>query len=336
MDYSDIHSIVVRCPNWIGDAVMGSSTFQDLKTLFPSAKIIALAHTPIIELLQGVSGIDEYWAFSRQKEYRRKEIGRIIQQLQDQKPDLGVLLTRSFSSAWMFWRGKIPLRLGYRDHGRSCLINIPVQLPSFEQHDVLTYRDLLRPLGSLISPPAVSLHVTEEEHEEMRSFLRNQGVPEGRKILLLNPGAAYGSAKCWPKESFLRVAQEMAAKKKIVPIFIGSGESAAWISEMLINTSIHNFSGMTTLRQLMALISLSSCLVTNDSGPMHIAAALETPLLAIFGSTNPFRTGPWKSGRVLYHQQPCSPCYLRTCPKDFQCMRAITPEEVIGNLQEML
>lgn len=335
MDPCSIHSIIVRCPNWIGDAVMATATFQDLHSLFPSAKVMALAHTPIAELLQGIEGIDEWIIFSREKRVRRQEVSRVVREIRERKPDLGVLLTRSFSSAWMLWRAHIPWRLGFRDHGRSCLINMPVCLPKIHQHDVLTYRSLLSPLGEISSSPKLCLKVTEEEKASLQDFLRELGVPRNAKLLLINPGAAYGSAKCWPKESFLTVAQGMA-DRSLFPLFIGSGDNAIWINDMLAGTSFLSLAGKTTIRQLMALISQSACLLTNDSGPMHIATALNVPLLAIFGSTSPERTGPWQQGTVLYKQQPCSPCFLRSCPKDLRCMYSIVPEEVIFHLLKLV
>jgi heptosyltransferase-2 len=131
------------------------------------------------------------------------------------------------------------------------------------------------------------------------------------------------------------VAQALGQNEKVFCVFVGNDNSVAMIDEIIAGTprNVMSLAGATSLRNLMAVISIGDCILSNDSGPMHIAAALKRPLLAIFGSTNPQRTGPWECGKVLYKRVACSPCYLRECPIDFRCMRHITPKEVIHNIE---
>jgi len=323
MEYT---TIVIRCPNWIGDAVMATPVFPEVKRLFPNATCIALSSEPIAQLLQGVPGIDEHIHFSREKERKRAEEQRMAQVLKNRRCDLGILLTRSFSSAWMMWRANISCRIGYNDHFRKFLLSHPLPLPKHEQHDVFTYLDILKPFGEVDKEPQLHLNVTDEEKGSARALLHANGVNPGQKILVVNPGAAYGSAKCWPKSSFCAVINALG--EDIAVVCIGNTkEVAIGLPERVVDLT-----QKTSLRDLLAVISISDSILTNDSGPMHIAAALKKPLVALFGSTNPRRTGPWNQGTVIYKDVECSPCYKRECPKDFRCMTQITPEEVLEKL----
>jgi len=323
MDYK---KIVIRCPNWLGDAVMATPVFPEVKRLFPKAHCIALASDPIAELLQGIEGIDEFLTFSRQKEKKRAEEQRMASVLKESGCDLGILLTRSFSSAWMMWRANIPQRIGYNDHFRRFLLTDARPLPKKEEHDVLSYLDLLSPFGEVEKNPQLQLCVTESEKEEARSILRSSGISSDQKVLIINPGAAYGSAKCWPKSSFCAVIN--ALPEDVAVVCIGNNkEVAKGLPERVVDLT-----QKTSLRELLALIAISDSVLTNDSGPMHIAAALKKDLVALFGSTNPRRTGPWHQGTVIYKNVECSPCYKRECPIDFRCMTRITPEEVLEAL----
>ena len=332
-----VHSVVILCPNWIGDAVMATPVFSHMRRLFPNAHVIAIAETSIAQVLEGIEGIDEWLVFSRSPETKRQEERRMAKELRARKIDVAILLTRSLSSAWMVWRGGVRWRVGFRDHFRRFLLNISLPLPKEEQHDVLTYLELLQPFGPTDASPSLSLSLKESEREAMRNVLLSRGWTPNKKLIVLNPGAAYGSAKCWPKEYFREVASRLSQEHGFFCVFIGDKKGAALIDDILSHggqkvhsPNIISLAGTTSLRELMAVLSLADCVVTNDSGPMHIAAAFKRPLVALFGSTNPYRTGPWGCGTVLYKHVVCAPCYRRTCPLDFICMRSIHPDEVIA------
>lgn len=335
---SNIHSIAIRCPNWIGDAVMATPVFRQVRALFPQAKVTAVAHESIAQLLDGIDGIDEFLVFSRASSHKRHEEARVVKELKRRQIDLGILLTNSMSSAWMFWKARIRWRVGFCDILRWFLLNIPVTHAPFERHDVLTYAELLRPFGNVDENPTLQLKVREEELLTMHSRLQSLGRRADDRLLVINPGAAYGSAKCWPQQYFRTVAEALSQKQRVFCVFVGDSTSVAMIDEIIsaMPQNVKSLAGATSVRDLMAVISLADCLLTNDSGPMHIAAALHRPLLAIFGSTNPTRTGPWGGGQVLYTHVPCSPCLLRKCPSDFRCMRSITPEQVVNTIEHLL
>lgn len=335
---TSIRSVVIRCPNWIGDAVMATPIFRQVRRLFPAAAVTAIAHDPIAELLEGVAGIDEFLVFSRAKGRKRQEEARIAGEVRRRRVDLGILLTTSLSSAWMLWKARVRWRVGLCAHMRRFLLNIPVHGPSDECHDVERYSTILQPFGRADDDLSLSLTVTYEEQQKMARLLRSRGRRDDEQLVIINPGAAYGSAKCWPPDYFRAVAQSLGRTAGVFSVFIGDAKSAPMIDSIVngVSPSVISCAGATSIRDLVALTSLGDCVLTNDSGPMHIAAAFNRPLVALFGSTSPKRTGPWKTGRVLYKHVACSPCYLRECPIDFRCMRRITPDDVVSEIQQLL
>jgi heptosyltransferase-2 len=332
-DPLSIKTIVVRCPNWLGDAVMATPIFQDIAEIFPHARVTALAHHPVCELLQGLDGIDEFLPFSRAEDKKSEEEKRIIRTLRDKGVDLGILLTRSFSSALMFWRANVTWRLGFVDHFRRCLLNIPITLPSSDEHEVHTYRRLLHPFKEISTNPYLCLHVTQEEQNRVRTLF---GIPAEAPLLIVNPGAAYGSAKCWPKEYFREVIA--ALHNSMMVVCIGDAKTKPLIDEIVsgLSPNVVNLAGRTSIRELLALISTSNLVLTNDSGPMHMACGLKKKLVALFGSTSPIKTGPFEQGIVMQAKASCAPCYRRECPTDFRCMRQIVPSDVIAQLKGLL
>ena len=155
----------------------------------------------------------------------------------------------------------------------------------------------------------------------------------------INPGAAYGSAKCWPPERFKALALRLLLEKETYVVFFGDASTASLVKEIcqgLPDTAI-NLAGVTSLRELACLIKDCDLLITNDSGPMHMGAAFDTPMIALFGSTDDRLTGPYgQETAVINKRVSCSPCFKRVCPIDFRCMKQIGVEEVAERAQELL
>lgn len=345
MEYSlkgiEFRNIIVRMPNWIGDMVMATPVLSDLRKAYPQARITAMCRVPVSDLLLADPEIDELFCFSKTSSFsRRSERKNLIEKLRYGKYDLGVLLTHSLSSAWWFWQGKVKTRLGYNCNGRSLLLTHSIPLPENvdRQHLVITYKMLLEILGIPISDTAPRLYLSEQEVDEARQLLKQHGVTGGSKVVGINPGATYGSAKCWLPERFREVAVRLLDDPQIVIVFFGDQVTASLAKEICqgLSSRIVNLAGLTSLRELAALISLCDVLLTNDSGPMHIADALGTKILSLFGSTSEIVTGPYRTGKVIHKHVECSPCYQRTCPIDFRCMKRISAEEVYRELHAIL
>jgi heptosyltransferase II len=334
-------NIIVRMPNWIGDLVMATPILSDLRKAYPKARITAMCRSPLCELLKEDPEIDELFCFSKASGFgRRAERRSIIEKLRKGKYDLGILLTHSFSSAWWFWLGKVQHRLGYECNGRKLLLtcNLPFPQNIQNQHLVVTYKSLLEPLGLPISDTPPRLYLNQKEVDAARALLRQHGIPDGALIVGINPGATYGSAKCWLPERFREVTERLLRDKEIYVVYFGDIATAPLVKEICsgLPSRVINLAGLTTLRELTGLINHCDVLLTNDSGPMHVADAIGTPIVALFGSTSEVVTGPYRAGSVIHKHVECSPCYQRTCPIDFRCMKRIEADEVYEAIIKIL
>lgn len=335
-------NILLRMPNWLGDLVMATPIIADLRSKFPEAKITAMCQSNVAPLLMNDPSLDEIYSFKRPSGWiHRIEHFDVIQEIQLSEYDLGILLTHSFSSAWWFWRGHIKNRIGFACNMRSWMLTKAVPFPPNKatQHLVLTYKELLKPLGIPISNTPPRLYISDEEHHHAKEMLTLSGVPETAFVLGVNPGAAYGSAKCWLPERFVEVSQKMLEREDLYILYFGDAAGTPLVDsicEKLPKERVINLAGKTSLRELISLINCCNLFLTNDSGPMHIAAALGVPLVALFGSTDDTRTGPYGSGTVIHKHVECSPCYKRVCPIDFRCMTRIDTNEVYNELVKLV
>lgn len=336
----DPKNIIVRMPNWIGDLVMATPVLADLRKAFPKARITAMCLSHLGELLSEDPDIDELFCFQRVSVFGRHNDKRnIIEKLRQGNFDLGILLTNSFSSAWWFWQGHVSVRLGYDCNGRKLLLNHSVPRDNRDTlHQVISYKKLLEPLDIPISSSAPHLYIKEEEISQAKERLKKYGISRNQLIVGINPDAAYGSAKCWLPERFREVAQKLLAHENIAVVFFGDEGSEPLVTDICqgLSNRFVNLAGMTTLRELSALISMCDVLLTNDSGPMHIADAVGTTIVALFGSTNEKITGPSHKSLVIHKHVECSPCFKRTCPIDFRCMKGIESEEVYQKIMSQL
>lgn len=333
-------NLLVRMPNWLGDLVMATPVLHDLRQKFPDAKITAMCLTGQSALLENNPHIDELFCFQRPSGWiHRLHHSDLFDQLRRSHYDAGLLLTNSLTSAWWFWRSGVSNRVGYVDHGRRLLLNYPVWYPHDKEktHQVTLYKLLLAPFGISVSDTKPELFVEPEALDTVRTLLRNHGVKD-RPLIGVNPGAAYGTAKCWPPERFKALTQRLLDETDYDIVYFGDHASAPLVNDICRGTRdrLINLAGKTSLSELVAAIQCCTVLLTNDSGPMHIAAALGRPPLALFGSTSDVKTSPYGIGKVLHKHVECSPCYKRICPIDFRCMRRIEVDEVFLELQQLV
>ncbi|MCP5469049.1 MAG: lipopolysaccharide heptosyltransferase II [Chlamydiales bacterium] len=295
-------------PNWLGDAVMATPLLAIARRRWPDAHIIVQTKKGLAPLYHGNPYINE-----------------VVHEAK--RADIGILTTNSFSSSWEFFKARIKKRIGFRNECRFFLLTKALPFPKErgKEHLVTTYKRLLDAHED-DTPP--QLFVTPQERTEAQKRLKSLNLDPHKKILGINAQAAYGPAKCWLPERFREVAQK--AEHNV--LFFGDNNGKEEIAEICKGLAVHNLAGKTTLRELIALIDACDLFLTNDSGPMHLAAALRTPLVALFGSTNEVATGPYQFGTVIHKHVSCSPCYLRTCPIDFRCMKQISTQEVLTAL----
>lgn len=335
-------NIIVRMPNWLGDLVMATPVLSDLRRHFPEASITAMCQSNVAGMLKCDPNINEVYSYKKPSGWiHRNNPPEIIESLKLGKYDLGLLLTNSFSSAWWLWRGNVNHTIGFNTNMRGLLLDYPVPVPlhARTQHLVLTYKSLLEPLGIPQSDTAPQLYVSPEEALAAKKRLQNDGIDIDRdNIIGINPGAAFGSAKCWLPDRFRGVTEHLLQNPRNVILYFGDPAGTPLVDDICrgLGPRVINLAGKTSLRELLALIQICTVLLTNDSGPMHIGSALGTPLVALFGSTNDIRTGPYNGGIIIHKHVACSPCYYRTCPIDFRCMKRIEVDEVYNAIIKQL
>ena len=329
------HRIVIRAPNWVGDSVLSVPAMKAVRDRFPNAEITLLVRPVIAGLFHSAPFVDHVW--SRPKPGLGEWI-RTAREVRQRKFDLAVLFPNSFESALTVFAGGVPERTGYATDARGMLLTQAVAVPTGKRHQVTYYLDLVESLFGPVSESTLEITATEEERQAARTLLRNASVDPNRGILIVNPGAAFGSAKRWYEDRFARVADQLSEELKLQTVIVGS-DSERPIGERVQNL-MHQpsavLSGQTNLETLVGLVAEASLAIMNDSGTMHIAAALGVPTVGVFGSTDAEVTSPvGPRTRVVRHQVECSPCLLRECPIDHRCMEAVTVDQVFEAAKSM-
>lgn len=341
MIQQDYHKILVRAVNWIGDAVMTTPALMAVRETYPRAEITLLANPMVGQLLQGHPAVDRVLLFDRKREhYGLTGRLRLARQLAAERFDLAVILPNSFDSALIPWLARIPQRWGKASDGRSLLLThrFYEQVPSAERHEVQYYRELLGAFGISGEQSVPALATTPQEDREASALLAGHGISAEEMVLGINAGASFGSAKRWYPERFAGVAQRLAASWGARVVLFGGPDEQELVAviEREMAGNCLNLAGKTTVRQLMALIKRCNFFVTNDSGPMHIAAAFGVPLAAVFGPTDHSGTAPCSERAVIIRQdQSCAPCKLRVCPTDHRCMTAVTVDDVVHGAEQL-
>lgn len=338
-----VKNIIVQMPNWIGDLVMATPILTDLRSTYPKATITAMVLDKIGGILEADVDIDELFLFSKVKGLiRRMKQRSIVRKLREGQYDLGILLTNSLSSAWRFWQGNVGNKTGFCSDGRRFLLDHPIPFPKkrHTQHLVATYKQLLCGIGIPPSSTLPRLFIKKGRLQAVRELLKRFDIPTHAKLIGIHPGAAYGPAKCWLPERFREVAIRLVENDSAHHVlFVGDAFHKNFINKICsgLPKQIVNLAGQTDLSSLIALISTCSAFLSNDSGPMHIADSLNIPLVALFGSTNPVVTGPYRRSQgILQKKVSCSPCFKKVCPTDFLCMKNLTVDLVVARLLDIL
>jgi heptosyltransferase-2 len=364
----------VRGVNWLGDSVMTTPAMLRLRERFPRAHITLLTQHNLAQLWENHPAVDAVLTIAHAE--NPWSIGR---RLRRQAFQAALIFPNSPRSALETWWARIPRRIGYAGPWRSRLLTDPIARPpacvaprrlgSYEvkrlivqannanspanaarfEHQMHDYLRLGAALGCSPVPVLPQLVVAQPEIEAALAYVRSlsKGIPsKGPSAPVwigINPSAAYGPAKCWPIDRFAEVIRRLTDSiGNCIWLSFGAQADSHTAEQLaaLANGSIVNLAGKTSLRQLMALLKICRVLLTNDSGPMHVAAALGTPVVAPFGSTSAHLTAPGQPGDPRHHlltsNVPCSPCFRRTCPIDFRCMTSITVDQVLAAMLSIL
>lgn len=340
MRRESIHRLVVRAPNWIGDAVMCEPALRGLRSLFPQAEVTLLAKSAVAELFIGYPGVDRIVVYN-DRDVHAGLAGKwtLAGTLRGHQFDLAVLFQNAFEAAFLTWLAGIARRYGYATDGRVFFLTDPVAVPDRATliHQVGYYWNLLKPLGLAGEPSAPALVISAGEERTMESKLASAGIGPADVVIGVNPGSTYGSAKRWLPERFAEAARRLIDRvrkdegKEAAVIILGAKgeESLGKTIATLVEAKSVVLSGTTTIRELMAATKRCRLLLTNDTGPMHIAAAFGVPVVAVFGPTDWRTTSPYGQEQSIVREPvDCAPCFLRECPIDHRCMTRVPVERV--------
>jgi heptosyltransferase-2 len=328
--------ILIRGTNWVGDAIMSLPAIRAVRRRFPRACIALLGRPWAADLYARESAIDEVISYAWRPGWRdlrgKWRLARGLEEF-----DVAILFQNAFEAAVMARVARIPVRVGYARDARGPLLTNAIPVPrrgEIAPHERYYYLELLRRAGILESLPDV---------EEIRLEGRDAATLEGSRrfreagltgnVIGISPGAAFGGAKRWLPERFAATAARLSEETGAAVALFGATaerEVCETIAALIQSRQpVVNFAGRTTLREFIDYAAACRLFLSNDSGAMHIAAALGTPSVTIFGSTDPTTTGPaGRTARIVRQPVDCSPCLLRECPIDHRCMTRVTVEQV--------
>jgi heptosyltransferase-2 len=330
---------VIRSPNWIGDGIMCLPAIRAYKKHFPKEHLAVVAKRYLADIFLNIPEIDEIVPIPDR--WTAASYFASLKVLRTKHFDRGILFTNSFASALFFRLAGIRNRCGYDRDGRGWLLNDKIPFKKNPGHHQYYYLNLLEHLAKKKISPSVpaGLVIAQAESEWAASWLEEQGIGTGLPLLAMAPAAAYGSAKAWLPERFrLLIADWQKTHPNCAILLVGGPAEKEKIAAMAdgLPGRVINLAGRLTLRQTIVILSRCRLFIGNDSGLMHIAAALAVPLVAIFGPTEPGKTSPLgKPHRLLHHGSDCAPCLYRECPTDHRCMRAVGVGEVLAAATEL-
>ena len=341
----EIKRVVVRGTNWVGDSVMSIPALRALRRVLPDARITLVLRPGVRGLFADAEFIDELLVYDRRNMF--SAFGQ-VREWKKRNFDLALLFQNAFEAALIPFLAGVPLRLGYATESRRAMLSHPLALPDWRstRHEVFYYLYLVTALEQFLyqtsniceADPDASLELSESRRQEAAHLLQTYGLNTDRSIVAICPGSINSRAKRWPAESFAKLADKLLDERRQV-VFVGSPAESE-VSREVTNRMRNKpavLTGKTTIDQLASILGVVDLVVTNDTGPAHIAAALGRPTLVIFGPTNPLTTRPFSGqAEILRHPPDCAPCMLRDCPIDHRCMTAITVEEVLEQSNAML
>lgn len=338
----------MRGTNWIGDAVMAVPAMRRLRAVFPGAEITLHTRSWAEGIFRDADFIDNLLTFDKTSSKVKDVLdqGRL---LREKKFDMAVLLPNSFESALVAKLAGIPKRLGYAKDGRSMLLTSAVKVPEWknERHEVFYYLNLIdtlennpeagRPVANNI--PGLDLSVSDERRAGARKIFRDLGLDPAKRTVALGVGSTNSRAKRWPAASYARLNDLLQEESDANVILVGGREELD-VSQEVYNSSRAKpvvLTGQTDLAEAVAVLAEADLLISNDMGLAHIAPAVGTKTIVIFGPTNPETTRPFSENAVIIRESvDCSPCMLRDCPIDHRCMTRISVDDVFEKARTAL
>jgi heptosyltransferase-2 len=340
---SGIDTILIRCPNWVGDIVMATPFLDCIRENFPHARITGIIGKNAQGIVRDGPWFDE---FITCEDKTFAGMRRMIKKIRALKAQAAILLPNSIRSVLPIWLGKVKSIYGYRRNGRGIFLTggpKPLRsgmkttpIPTQEYYlDICRWLDLKLP--QVLRP---RLFIGQPLQQRADEILGHYGIRDEDTVIGFNPGANFGSSKCWPPEHFA-LAAELFAQKKGVKILLLTGPGEDKIADAIISKTrvsiICPSRDQINLELLKPIIKRCNLLVTNDTGPRHYAVALDVPVVVIMGPTDPrYTSANLEKTRVIRTNADCSPCHKKICPTDHCCMRQITPRMVFEAGEKLL
>jgi heptosyltransferase II len=337
--------LLVAIPNWVGDVVLATPVLAALRAHFPQAQIAYLMRPYVAEIVAGCGWHDASHFWLRARGWRTiAATHTLAAELRVAAYDVALLLTNSFRSGVTAWWAGVPRRIGYARDGRTLLLTDRLrplkQGGRFVPSPVLPYYiRLAEHLGCPVADRRLRLGITDEQEAAGRKLLRHYGLDDGRPYALINPGAAFGAAKCWPPDRFAAVCDRLAAEHNLRCVLVGAPHEAPLMQAIAAQSRgvVCCDNPGTTLGSLKVLARQASLLVCNDTGPRHYGSAFNVPTVTIFGPTHQAWTDTDYADEIkLQVPVDCGPCQLRTCPLDLRCMTRLSVEMVLGAVRTLL
>jgi heptosyltransferase II len=346
--------VIVRMPNWLGDVVLALPALQAVRRHFADNRLVLAGPAPLLPVFASIPGIDERLAIETGA--RPRALAESARRVKD-TADIAILLTNSFASALPFWMAGVPERWGYRRGLRGPLLSRAVsrrtrstRFPTRHHADV--YLRLVEALGlaaDLDDAHRGTARLTASETQRQRgaALIAAAGIDPGRPVVAIAPGAAYGGAKQYPPSRLAAALEQLWRTTPAACVLVGAAPDraaghevesavAALGAEPAGRGRFGNLIGRTTLSDLIGVLASSAACLSNDSGPMHVAAALGVHVTALFGPTDERATAPLGPHTVLKQDVFCRPCLLRECPIDHRCMRRIGAADVASAVAQAL
>jgi len=323
--------ILVKGVNWIGDAIFITPALTALRSGFPKAKISLLTPEKVAEIYQGNPDIDELITYRRQRSPKAKI--RFIRTLKEKKFDLGIIMqSSSYEPAILSFLARIPERVGYSHSLRNIFLTKVIKRSKDTQHEVDFFLGLIKALGVEITRREVFMAEDGKAKEWARNFLIKNDCGEDDLLIGIFPGAYFGPAKRWFPERYATLADSLIKSYRARVVLFGGKNDLPLVQKIIDKMTANPISavGKTSLKQLRALIERCRLFITNDSGPLQIASITKTPIVALFGSSDPKKTRPWREEDciIIYKKVSCSPCFRKKCKK-LTCFKEISVKEVL-------
>lgn len=339
--------LLVVLPNWVGDVALATPALRALREHYKDAHIAYLMRPYVRDVIEPCTWCDEtlFWPQGKSKAGKQHAFLKLAKTLREAQFQVALLLSNSFRAALIARLARIPHRAGYTRDGRSMLLTVKM-MPDRMQGKYIPspmvkyYGALARYMGCKVDEDRLELPVRAEDRSAADSLLAWHEIQPKDRFAVINPGAAFGSAKCWPPERFAEVANRLhkdAGLRSFVVYGPGEEQIAIRIAQFAKRDAVAVPSQMVSLGVLKGILQRCEVLVTNDTGPRHFARAFGKPVVTIFGSTDPRWTEmQYPLERKVQVQVPCGPCMLRRCPLDHRCMQLVTADMVSAGVLELL